>query len=51
MSATFQPDRMPGYALPKYGYRTPPEHRGAALAPVIGRIEARNGNLDGIGDL
>jgi len=29
----------------------PPEHRGAALAPVIGRIEARNGNLDGIGGL
>lgn len=29
----------------------PPEHRAAALAPVIGRIEARQGNLDGIGGL
>jgi 3-(3-hydroxy-phenyl)propionate hydroxylase len=29
----------------------PPEHRGAALAPVIGRIEARNGKLDGISGL
>ena len=25
MSATFQPDRMPGYVLPKYEYRRPPE--------------------------
>lgn len=29
MSATFQPDRMPGYALPKYAYRRPPELAGA----------------------
>ncbi len=29
----------------------PPEHRGAALAPVIGRIEEREGNLEGIGGL
>ena len=36
MSATFQPDRMPGYALPKYEYRTPPELSGgdAPLYPV-----------------
>jgi hypothetical protein len=46
MSATFQPDRMPGYALPKYEYRTPP-----ALAPVMARIEQREGNLDGISAL
>ena len=26
----------------------PPEHRAAALAPVIARIEARGGSLDGI---
>jgi 3-(3-hydroxy-phenyl)propionate hydroxylase len=29
----------------------PPEHRAAALAPVIARIEARGGNLEGIGGL
>jgi 3-(3-hydroxy-phenyl)propionate hydroxylase len=29
----------------------PPEHRGAALAPVMGRIEEREGNLEGIGGL
>jgi 3-(3-hydroxy-phenyl)propionate hydroxylase len=36
MSATFQPDRMPGYALPKYAYRRPPELAGAEspLYPV-----------------
>jgi NADPH-dependent 2,4-dienoyl-CoA reductase/sulfur reductase-like enzyme len=28
MSATFQPDRMPGYVLPKYAYRRPPELAG-----------------------
>ncbi len=36
MSATFQPDRMPGYVLPKYQYRKPPELDGgdAPLYPV-----------------
>ena len=29
----------------------PPEHRAAALAPVIARIEARQGNLEGIAGL
>jgi hypothetical protein len=29
----------------------PPEHRAAALAPVIARIEARAGNLEGISGL
>jgi 3-(3-hydroxy-phenyl)propionate hydroxylase len=28
MSATFQPDRMPGYVLPKYAYRRPAELAG-----------------------
>ena len=28
MPETFQPDRMPGYALPKYAYRRPPELAG-----------------------
>ena len=34
---TFQPDAMPGYTLPVYPYRTPPELTGAAaqLYPVI----------------
>ncbi len=37
MSATFQPDRMPGYVLPKYAYRTPPELAGgdAPLYPAV----------------
>jgi len=37
MSATFQPDRMPGYVLPKYEYRKPPEMDGGEnpLYPVI----------------
>lgn len=37
MSATFQPDRMPGYALPKYAYRRPPELAGAEspLYPAV----------------
>lgn len=36
MSATFQPDRMPGYVLPKYEYRKPPELSGgeSPLYPV-----------------
>lgn len=36
MSATFQPDRMPGYVLPKYAYRRPPELDGGEtpLHPV-----------------
>jgi 3-(3-hydroxy-phenyl)propionate hydroxylase len=36
MSATFQPDRMPGYVLPKYAVRRPPELDGGgeALYPV-----------------
>jgi 3-(3-hydroxy-phenyl)propionate hydroxylase len=36
MSEPFQPDRMPGYVLPKYGYVTPPELRGeeGPLYPV-----------------
>jgi hypothetical protein len=29
----------------------PPEHRSAALAPVMARIEARQGNLEGISGL
>ena len=29
----------------------PPEHRAAALAPVVARIEARGGNLEGISGL
>ena len=33
MSATFQPDRMPGYVLPKYAYRRPPELAGGG-SPV-----------------
>lgn len=28
MSAPFQPDRMPGYVLPRYAYRKPPELSG-----------------------
>ena len=37
MTATFQPDRMPGYVLPKYEYRRPPELGGgdSPLYPVI----------------
>jgi len=37
MSAPFQPDRMPGYVLPKYQYRKPPELQGSdsPLYPVI----------------
>lgn len=37
MSATFQPDRMAGYALPKYAYRRPPELAGgdAPLYPAV----------------
>lgn len=37
MSATFQPDRMPGYVLPKYEYRRPPELSGGAspLYPAV----------------
>src|SRR3970040_1449197 len=37
MSATFQPDRMPGYVLPRYAYRKPPELAGgdARLYPRI----------------
>ena len=37
MSATFQPDRMPGYVLPRYEYRKPPELSGgdAPLYPAI----------------
>ena len=37
MGATLQPDRMPGYTLPVYEYRTPPElASGATLAcPVL----------------
>jgi 3-(3-hydroxy-phenyl)propionate hydroxylase len=37
MSATFQPDRMPGYALPKYAYRRPPELAGgeSPLYPAV----------------
>jgi 3-(3-hydroxy-phenyl)propionate hydroxylase len=36
MSATFQPDRMPGYVLPTYAYRPPPELAGgeSPLYPV-----------------
>jgi len=36
MAATFQPSSMPGYALPKYEFRRPPELLGAAgpLYPV-----------------
>jgi 3-(3-hydroxy-phenyl)propionate hydroxylase len=36
MAATFQPDSMPGYVLPKYAFRRPPELLGAAspLYPV-----------------
>jgi 3-(3-hydroxy-phenyl)propionate hydroxylase len=30
MPATFQPDRMPGYVLPKYEFRRPPELSGGA---------------------
>jgi 3-(3-hydroxy-phenyl)propionate hydroxylase len=30
MPATFQPDAMPGYALPKYAFRRPPELSGSA---------------------
>lgn len=41
MSATFQPDRMPGYVLPKHEYRTPPELAGGAAplypAVVVGK--------------
>src|SRR5579885_784777 len=36
MRGTHQPDRMPGYRLPTYAFRTPPElaaGRGAAPAP------------------
>ncbi|MGD9952903.1 MAG: FAD-dependent oxidoreductase [Burkholderiales bacterium] len=32
MSATFQPDRMPGYVLPRYAYRRPPELSGGGEA-------------------
>jgi 3-(3-hydroxy-phenyl)propionate hydroxylase len=37
MAATFQPDRMPGYVLPKYAYRKPPELSGGGspLYPAI----------------
>jgi 3-(3-hydroxy-phenyl)propionate hydroxylase len=37
MTATFQPDRMPGYVLPKYQYRKPPELSGgdSPLYPVV----------------
>jgi len=37
MSATFQPDRMPGYVLPKYAYRRPPELSGgdSPLYPAV----------------
>lgn len=36
MAATFQPEHMPGYVLPKYEFRRPPELLGAAspLYPV-----------------
>ncbi|HEX9182032.1 MAG TPA: FAD-dependent oxidoreductase [Burkholderiales bacterium] len=36
MTATLQPDRMPGYVLPKYEFRKPPELAGGAspLYPV-----------------
>jgi 3-(3-hydroxy-phenyl)propionate hydroxylase len=36
MTATLQPDRMPGYVLPKYEFRRPPELAGGAspLYPV-----------------
>ena len=35
MGKTFQPDRMPGYKLPVYEYRKPPEL--SADAPVLYR--------------
>ena len=39
MSQAFQPDSMPGYTLPVYAYRTPPELAGGGAIfglPLVG---------------
>jgi hypothetical protein len=48
MSEPFQPDRMPGYVLPKYIYVTPPELRGgdSPLWPVA--VAVAGGGLAGL---
>ena len=46
MSQAFQPDSMPGYTLPVYAYRTPPELAGGA--PEVYPVIVAGGGLGGL---
>ena len=46
MSQAFQPDSMPGYTLPVYPYRTPPELSGQAIEPYP--VIVAGGGLGGL---